>query len=70
MRTTTGNVVPPDQRRWQPRVACPPRFTEPISFSNGDSLSEFEFIKGSTFRAGYTRYKITNWRNQQYAVIG
>lgn len=45
------------------------RFTKPIEFSNGDSLTDFEFVKGSTFRAGYTRYRITRWRDSAYSVI-
>lgn len=46
------------------------RFAEPQTFTNGDELSELEFVKGSTFRAGYKRYRITRWRDLAYSVVG
>lgn len=58
-------------RRAKPKVSAGARvrFSEPIPFTNGDSLTDFEYVKGSKFRAGYTRYTIANWRERQYAVL-
>jgi hypothetical protein len=50
-------------------------FKQPIEFTNGDKISEFEFIKGSSFyglwgneRVRTGRYHIRSWRDMQYEV--
>jgi hypothetical protein len=43
-------------------------FAAPLVFSNGDEVATFEYVKGSTFRAGDTRYSIPSWRDRAYSL--
>jgi hypothetical protein len=57
-------------RRAKPKVRPGQRvtFAAPLVFSNGDEVATFEYVKGSTFRAGHTRYSIPSWRDRAYSL--
>ena len=46
------------------------KFSQPITFSNGDTLDTFNYDKGSRFKRYYGVYRITNWREKEYANLG
>ena len=45
------------------------RFAQALRFTDGSERSEFEFVKGSTFRSGYGRFRISNWRDLAFEVV-
>ena len=44
-------------------------FAQPVKFTNGDEMRALEFVKGNTFRRGYTRYTVTGWRRNEFEVF-
>lgn len=59
-------------RRAKPKVKAGDkvRFTRPLTFSDGSTADTFVFERGSTFRGadGTGRYRITSWREREYAL--
>ena len=54
---------------YKPKKGDKIKFKIPITFVNGDVLSEFVFKGYSTFQNGFTEYNISNWRNLEFEII-
>lgn len=54
----------------QPKKGEKIKFSEPITFQNGEQISEFEFVSHSTFRVGFRHYRISGWKSREFEIIG